>query len=456
MERLAGENIGQETTSMGKIAFASFIGTAIEFYDFYIYGTAAALVLGGVFFPEATPLRGTLLAFATFAVGFAARPLGGIVFGHYGDRVGRKAMLIFSLLVMGVGTFLIGLLPGYAAIGITAPVLLVILRFLQGVGLGGEWGGAVLMATEHAPTDKRGFYSSFPQVGPAVGFLLSSGLFLLLTVSLSEEQFNAWGWRIPFLLSIVLVVIGLYVRVTIAETPIFKRAMETQTRARVPFLDMVRTYPIVLALTSGGILLAYVLFYIITTFSLSYGTTLLGLPNSTVLYCTMIAVGLMGVGVPIFAVLSDKMGRRRLCLGAAVLAGLWAFPLFWLFNTGRPILIALGFSVGMIIFAMLYGPMGAFLPELYGTRLRYSGAAVSYNLGGVLGGALAPIIATQLLASTGASWAISVYILAMAVVTFVSVFLLSETYLTDLSELRCEERELIAEGQGEPPTSPET
>ena len=454
MERLAGENIGQETTSMGKIAFASFIGTAIEFYDFYIYGTAAALVLGGVFFPEATPLRGTLLAFATFAVGFAARPLGGIVFGHYGDRVGRKAMLIFSLLVMGVATFLIGLLPGYAAIGITAPVLLVILRFLQGVGLGGEWGGAVLMATEHAPTDKRGFYSSFPQVGPAVGFLLSSGLFLLLTVSLSEEQFNAWGWRIPFLLSIVLVVIGLYVRITIAETPIFKRAMETQTRARVPFLDMVRTYPIVLALTSGGILLAYVLFYIITTFSLSYGTTLLGLPSSTVLYCTMIAVGLMGVGVPIFAVLSDKMGRRRLCLGAAVLAGLWAFPLFWLFNTGRPILIALGFSVGMIIFAMLYGPMGAFLPELYGTRLRYSGAAVSYNLGGVLGGALAPIIATQLLASTGASWAISVYILAMAVVTFVSVFLLSETYLTDLSELRCEERELIAEGQDEPP-SPE-
>jgi metabolite-proton symporter len=454
MVRLAGENIGQETTSMGKIAFASFIGTAIEFYDFYIYGTAAALVLGGVFFPEATPLRGTLLAFATFAVGFAARPLGGIVFGHYGDRVGRKAMLIFSLLVMGVATFLIGLLPGYAAIGITAPVLLVILRFLQGVGLGGEWGGAVLMATEHAPTDKRGFYSSFPQVGPAVGFLLSSGLFLLLSVSLSEEQFNAWGWRIPFLLSIVLVVIGLYVRITIAETPIFKRAMETQTRARVPFLDMVRTYPIVLALTSGGILLAYVLFYIITTFSLSYGTTLLGLPSSTVLYCTMIAVGLMGVGVPIFAVLSDKMGRRRLCLGAAVLAGLWAFPLFWLFNTGRPILIALGFSVGMIIFAMLYGPMGAFLPELYGTRLRYSGAAVSYNLGGVLGGALAPIIATQLLASTGASWAISVYILAMAVVTFVSVFLLSETYLTDLSELRCEERELIAEGQDEPP-SPE-
>jgi metabolite-proton symporter len=454
MERFADENTGQET-SMGKIAFASFIGTAIEFYDFYIYGTAAALVLGGAFFPEFSEAAGTLAAFATFAVGFAARPLGGIVFGHYGDRVGRKAMLIFSLLVMGVATFLIGLLPGYAAIGIAAPILLVVLRFLQGGGLGGEWGGAVLMATEHAPTDKRGFYSSFPQMGPAVGFLLSSGLFLLLTVSLSEAQFNAWGWRIPFLLSIVLVAIGLYVRVTIAETPIFKRAMEEGTRARVPVLDMVRTYPTVLALTSGGILLSYVLFYTITTFSLSYGTTRLGLPNTTLLYCTMIAVAFMGLGVPIFAVLSDKIGRRRLCLGAAVLAGLWAFPLFWLFNTGNPGLIALSFSVGMLIFAMLYGPMGAFLPELYGTRLRYSGAAVSYNLGGVLGGALAPIIATQLLASTGASWSISLYILAMAAVTFVSVFLLSETYLDDLSEIRAEERQLIAESPNpSEPSSP--
>jgi metabolite-proton symporter len=444
LERVAGEDIGRETTSMGKVAFASFIGTAIEFYDFYIYGTAAALVLGGAFFPEFSETAGTLAAFATFAVAFFARPVGGVVFGHFGDRVGRKAMLIFSLLLMGVATFLIGLLPGYAAIGIAAPILLVALRFLQGFGLGGEWGGAVLMATEHATAGRRGFYSSFPQMGPAVGFLLSSGLFLILTSSLSESQFASWGWRIPFLFSIVLVVIGLYVRVTIAETPVFREAMETQTRARVPFFDMVRTYPLVLLLSSGGMTLAYVLFYTITTFSLSYGTAELGLPSTTLLYCTMIAVAIMGLAVPVFAALSDRVGRRSLCLWAAALAGLWAFPLFWLIDTGNPALIALSFSVGMVIFAMLYGPMGAFLPELYGTRLRYSGAAVSYNLGGVFGGAFAPLIAGQLLASTGGSWSISLYVLAMAAVSFVCISLLSETYLTDLAEIRTEERELIS------------
>jgi metabolite-proton symporter len=449
VERVASEDAGLETTSMGKVAFASFIGTAIEFYDFYIYGTAAALVLGGAFFPEFSETAGTLAAFATFAVAFFARPVGGVVFGHYGDRVGRKAMLVTTLLIMGVATFLIGLLPGYASIGIAAPILLVALRFLQGFGLGGEWGGAVLMATEHATAGRRGFYSSFPQMGPAVGFLLSSGLFLILTSSLSEAQFASWGWRVPFLISIVLVAIGLYVRVTISETPVFRRAMETETRARVPFLDMVRTYPLVLLLSSGGMTLAYVLFYTITTFSLSYGTTELGLPSTTLLYCTMIAVAIMGLGIPVFAALSDRVGRRSLCLWAAALAALWAFPLFWLIDTGNPLLIALSFSVGMVIFAMLYGPMGAFLPELYGTRLRYSGAAVSYNLGGVFGGAFAPLIAGQLLASTGGSWSISLYVLAMAVVSFVCISLLSETYLTDLAEIRTEERELIAEA-GEP------
>lgn len=433
---------------MRKIAFASFVGTAIEFYDFYIYGTAAALVLGSIFFPEFSTAAGTLAAFATFAVAFVARPLGGAVFGHFGDRIGRKAMLIFSLLVMGVATVLIGLLPGYAAIGVAAPILLVVLRFLQGFGLGGEWGGAVLLATEHAPEGKRGLYSSFPQMGPAVGFLLANGFFLALATTLSDEQFAAWGWRVPFVASIVLVLVGLYVRITIAETPVFMRAMETQTRAKVPFWDMLRTYPLVLLLSSGGMVLAYVLFYTITTFALAYGTTNLGLPNTTLLYCTLIAVALMGVAVPIFASLSDTLGRRKLCLAATALAALWAFPLFWLLNTGNPILIALSFSVGMVIFAMLYGPMGAFLPELYGTRLRYSGAGVSYNLGGILGGALAPIIASQLLAATGASWSISLYVAAMAVLSFVSVLLLSETHLSDLSELRMEERSLIARERG--------
>src|ERR671932_180377 len=244
MDKAAVEDPTQESTSMGKIAFASFVGTAIEFYDFYIYGTVAALVLGSIFFPEFSTAAGTLAAFATFAVAFVARPLGGAVFGHFGDRIGRKAMLIFSLLVMGVATVLIGLLPGYAAIGVAAPILLVVLRFLQGFGLGGEWGGAVLMATEHAPQGKRGLYSSFPQMGPAVGFLLANGLFLALTSTLSSEQFVSWGWRVPFVASLVLVLVGLYVRATIAETPVFSRAMETLARARVPFWDILRAYPL--------------------------------------------------------------------------------------------------------------------------------------------------------------------------------------------------------------------
>ena len=278
MEKLADEDVRRETREIRKVAFASFTGTAIEFYDFYIYGTAAALVLGAIFFPEFSPAAGTLAAFATFAVAFVARPLGGVFFGHFGDRVGRKAMLIFSLLMMGVATVLIGLLPGYAAIGVAAPLLLVVLRFLQGFGLGGEWGGAVLMATEHAPQGKRGLYSSFPQMGPAVGFLLANGLFLALAATLSDEQFAAWGWRVPFAASLVLVLVGLYVRVTIAETPVFRRAIETQTRAKVPFWDMLRAYPLVLILSSGGMVLAYVLFYTITTFALAYGSANLGCP----------------------------------------------------------------------------------------------------------------------------------------------------------------------------------
>ena len=445
MERIGGEDLGRETTSMGKVAFASFIGTAIEFYDFYIYGTAAALVFGGVFFPEFAAATGTLASFATFAVAFFARPLGAVIFGHFGDRLGRKAMLIVSLLLMGVATFLIGLLPGFATIGYAAPLLLVLLRFLQGIGLGGEWGGAVLLATEHATEGRRGLYSSFPQMGPAAGFLLSSGLFLYLTLSLSDAQFAAWGWRIPFLASAVLVLIGLYVRVTIAETPVFRRAMEEGTRARVPVWDMVRTYPLVLVLASGGISLTYVIFYTVTTFSLAYGTETLGLASSTMLYCAMISVAVMGLAVPVFAILSDRVGRRRLCLVAAALAAVWAFPLFWLLDTGNPVLIALSFTVGMTIFAMLFGPMGAYLPELFGTRLRYSGAAVSYNLGGVIGGGLGPTIASQLLILTGVSWSISLYILLMSVAGFVSIFFLSETHLSDISEMRSEERRLLSE-----------
>lgn len=437
VQKLAGEHIGEET-DIRKVVVASFLGTAIETYDLYLYGTAAALVFGPLFFPGFGPTVGTLLALATFAVSFIARPVGAVIFGHWGDRLGRKAMLIITLLLMGLSTFFIGLLPTYAAIGIAAPLILVALRFLQGVGFGGEWSGAVLMIAEHAPPGKRGFYSGFNQVGPVFGFLASTGIFLLVSTALSETQFEAWGWRIPFLLSIVLVGLGLYIRLSIEESPVFRRVMETRSEVRIPLLSAIRDYPRVLVLTTGSLIVVFGMFYLFSTYSLSYGTQELGLEDSTILYCVMIAIVVNGISIPIFSALSDWVGRRRVCLWAAALTGLWAFPYFWLVDTANPILITLAFSVQMVIYGMIYGPIGAFLAEHFGTRVRYTGMAVAYNLGGILGAAFAPIIANRLLAWTGGSWSISLYILAMATVSFLSIFLLSETYTKDLAEDRDE------------------
>lgn len=437
VQKLTGEHIGEET-DIRKVVIASFLGTAIETYDLYLYGTAAALVFGPLFFPDFSPTAGTLLALATFAVSFIARPVGAVIFGHFGDRIGRKGMLVITLLLMGLSTFFIGLLPTYAAIGVAAPLLLVSLRFLQGVGFGGEWSGAVLMIAEHAPPDKRGFYSGFNQVGPVFGFLASTGIFLAASTILSEAQFEAWGWRVPFLLSIILVGLGLYVRLAIEESPIFRRVMETQSGARVPLLDAIRDYPKAMVYATGSVVVVFGMFYLFSTYSLSYGTQQLGLDNSTILYCVMIAIVVNGISIPIFSALSDKVGRRRLSLWAAALTGLWAFPYFWLFDTANPVLITLSFSVQMVLYGMIYGPIGAFLAEQFGTRVRYSAMAVSFNLGGILGAAFAPIIANRLLAWTGDSWAISSYILAMAAISFLSIFLLSETRSTDLGEDRTE------------------
>lgn len=449
MEKIAGE-IAPETP-MSRVAFASFIGTMIEFYDFYIYGLAAALVFPALFFPDLSPVSGLLASFATYGVAFLARPLGGAIFGHYGDRIGRKAMLIVSLLTMGLATFLVGLLPGYAQIGILAPILLVVLRFLQGIGLGGEWGGAVLMAAEHAPPGRRAFYSGFPQVGPALGYLLSAGIFLLLVSTLSQAQFASWGWRIPFLVSIVLVGVGLFIRARLAETPVFRRVMETRTEARVPILDVLRAYPKTVVFASLAGTLVFAFFYIVTVFSVSYGVTQLGLPQSTMLYCVMVSVVFMGVGILFFATISDRVGRRNLALLSSGFLGLWAFPMFWLVDTADPILITVAFSVGLFAWSATYGPMGAFFSELFGTRVRYSGSSLSYALSGVLGAALAPLIAVRLLSATGASWSVSLYLFAVALVSLVSILLLSETYRTDLSATRPEEHQLIAESR-EPAT----
>jgi metabolite-proton symporter len=417
-----------------RIAIASFVGTAIEFYDFYIYGTAAALVFGAVFFPSFSPLAGTLASLATFAVGFVARPLGAILFGHFGDRIGRKRMLIVSLVLMGGATVAVGLIPSFETIGVAAPVLLVIARFLQGIGLGGEWGGAVLLATEYAPPGKRGLYSAFPQLGPAVGFVLGNALFLLLDATMSDVTFRTVGWRIPFLASAVLLVVGYYIRMKIAETPVFQAAIERKEQSRVPFVDLLRSQPMVLLLATLSFVLAHTLFYTVTTFALSYGTTTLQLERTTMLLAAMIAVAVMGAATLWFAVQSDRIGRKRLCMASAVLAALWAFPLFWLIDTRDPLLITLGMTGGLLCFAMLYGPMGAFLPELFRVRFRYSGASFAYSASGIVGGGISPIVATDLLARTGSSAAVSAYVVGIALVCLVSVALLRETKDADFTD----------------------
>ncbi|ANY08047.1 MFS transporter [Pseudonocardia sp. HH130630-07] len=417
-----------------RIATASFIGTAIEFYDFYIYGTAAALVFGTLFFPDLDRLAGTLAALATFGAGFVARPVGAVAFGHFGDRIGRKATLVVSLLTMGVGTVAIGVLPTYDTIGIAAPLLLVLCRFLQGFGLGGEWGGAVLMATEHAPPGRRGLYSSFPQLGPAVGFVVASGAFLLLSAALTDEQFASWGWRVPFLASAVLVVVGLYIRVRIAETPVFEKAMREQEQTRAPIVDVVRRQPRSLLLATGGMIITYAIFYSVTTFSLAYGTADLGLSRTMLLVAAMVAATVMGVATPVLAVLSDRVGRRRVCLWSCALAVVWAFPLFALLGTGDGLLITLGFSVAMIAFAGVFAPMGAFLPELFATRYRYTGASIGYNAASIVGGGIAPLVATGLTAAAGASWPVSLLVAFLAILSGLSIWALPETRSTDLSD----------------------
>ncbi|GAA3049714.1 MFS transporter [Pseudonocardia yunnanensis] len=424
-----------DAPSQSRIAVASFIGTAIEFYDFYIYGTAAALVFGTLFFPSFSATAGTLAALATFAVGFIARPLGAILFGHFGDRLGRKRMLITSLLVMGISTVLIGCVPSFAAIGVAAPILLAVLRFLQGIGLGGEWGGAVLLATEYAPAGKRGLYSAYPQLGPAIGFALGNFLYLVLSASMSPESFTSWGWRIPFWASAVLLVVGFYIRMRIAETPVFRAAVvQAHQQARVPFLELLRRQPVVLILATLSFILAFTMFYTITTFCLTYATTQLHVDKTTMLTEAIVASLLMGAATLWFAAVSDRVGRRKLCITAAVLSGIWAFPLFWLIQTRQPILIGIAMTVGLVCFALLYGPMGAYFPELFRVRYRYSGSSFAYSAAGIIGGGISPLIATDVLARTHATTGVSWYLIGIAVLCLVCLLFMAETRTADFTE----------------------
>jgi MFS transporter, MHS family, shikimate and dehydroshikimate transport protein len=443
VEELGGEDV-HVPTPVRKVALASFIGTTVEWYDYFIYGTAAALVFGPQFFPEFSPLASTLAAFSTFAVGFLARPVGGVVFGHLGDRIGRKVMLVVSLLVMGLATVAIGLLPTYASIGVVAPILLVALRFIQGFAVGGEWGGAVLMTIEHSPREKRGLYGSFPQLGKAAGILLANAAFLSVVGALSQEQFAAWGWRVPFLLSIVLIAIGLYIRLRIEESPVFRQVRETQSEARMPIVDVFRTYPREVFLAGGACITTIAMGYLVQVYMLSYATQTLGLANSTILTIVVLSAVIELFAVMGLAALSDRVGRRKVFMSGTILGALWALPFFWLIDTGSLVLIAIAMVVMMIIASLMYGPMAALFAEMFGTRVRYSGASVGYQIGSIIGGALTPIVATSLFAATGTSTSISVYMIVLCVISFVSIFLITETYQKDLGEVDVRERELLA------------
>lgn len=410
---------------MPRLAAASLAGTAIEFYDFFVYGTAAALVLGPLFFPTFSPLAGTLAAFGTFGVGFLARPLGSVLFGHIGDRRGRRPVLVASLLLTGAATVAVGCVPTYDTLGVAAPVLLLVLRFLQGLGLGGEWGGAVLLTAEHAPAERRGLWTSFPQVGPALGFLLANGVVLALSTALSEAQFAAWGWRVPFWTAGVLAAAGLWLRSSLPESPGF---LEIDEHASVPLAEVVRDHGRLVLLTAGALAIGYAIFYAVTTWSLAYGTERLGVSRAVMLTCIMAAVLVKGSLTPVAALLGDRYGRRPLCLAGCAAAALWMFPMVALLATGQPLLMFLGFLGAMIAFITMFAVIAAYLPELYEPRVRCTGAAVGYNLGGVVGGALTPIVATALVEHGGrVPWGVGAYLTGIALLSLGCFALLPET-----------------------------
>ncbi|MEU3632109.1 MFS transporter [Streptomyces fradiae] len=412
---------------MRRLAAASLVGTAVEFYDFYVYGTAAALVLGPLFFPTFSPLAGTLAAFGTFAVGFVSRPLGAVLFGHVGDRRGRRPVLFVSLALTGAATVAVGCVPSYAAIGPAAPALLLALRFLQGLGLGGEWGGAVLLAGEHAPERRRALWASFPQIGPSVGFLLANGVMLALSAGLSDAAFRSWGWRVPFWAAGLPALCGLLLRSSLAETPQFRELAETGGRAGAPLLEVVRAHWRRLLLTAGALSVGYAVFYAVSTWALAYGTERLGVGRTAMLGCVMAAVAVKGAATPFAAVLGDRYGRRPMCLAGCAACAVWMFPMVWLLHTGRPVLMFLAIVVALLAFAAMFAVVGAYLPELYEPRVRCTGAAVGYNLAGVLGGALTPVVATAASGGAGPPWGVAAYLAGVSVVSLGCFALLPET-----------------------------
>ncbi|MDG2140736.1 MAG: MFS transporter [Gammaproteobacteria bacterium] len=436
----------QLRSNMRRVALTALAGTSIEWYDFFLYATAAALVFPAAFFPEATPTMGLILSFGTFAFGFIARPVGGIIFGHFGDRIGRKKTLVIALMIMGVASTLIGLMPTYAAIGVAAPVLLTVLRFVQGLAIGGQWGGAMLLVTESAPSDQRGYYGAYAQAGAPVGVILANLAFIIISALVSEEFFQAWGWRIPFLSSVILIGISMYVQLHVEDTDAFKelealrekRLTEAQASdkpiRRSPVLEAIAKYPKRIMLAAGAFISVQVNFYILISFILAYGSDANGggMTRDTVLVAVLIASALQVVAQFWASAYSDRHGRRGIFMLGAALTGVAAFALFPLVSTGNFWLSVLGISMGLCFLGMMYGPQAAFFTELFSTEVRYSGASLGYQLGAIIGGAFAPTIATILWAEYSIVW-VSAYMALASLVSIISVGFLAETFKTSLT-----------------------
>lgn len=417
----------RSTSKTGRLAAASSIGTALEWYDFTVYNIMAALVFNHVFFPSFDPLVGTILAFSTYAVGYISRPLGGFVFGHLGDVAGRKAVLIITLVIMGVTTALMGVLPGYAVWGVWSPILLVALRFVQGIALGGEWAGAVLLSMEHGDADKRGRNASFAQVGPSCGTLIGTGFITLVTVLMSADQFQAWGWRIPFLLSLLLVMFGLWLRRGVEETPTFVAMQAAEKTTDTPLKEVFVKYPKQLLIAGGSRIGSDVLYALVVVFTLTYVTTVLQLPRPLALMATMLGAIGNAITVPMFGALSDKWGRRPVYIIGALLAIVWSFVFFVLLDSTQPVLIVLAVIGGLLIHAMMYGPQAAFVTEQFPSHVRYAGSSLAYTLAGIVGGGFAPLIITTLFKEMGSTVWVSLYVTLALLITLFALWKAKET-----------------------------
>ena len=426
-----------ERTPLRRVVGASLIGTTIEWYDFFLYGSAAALVFNRLFFPEYDPLTGTILAFATYALGFVARPVGGIVFGHFGDRIGRKRLLMLSLVLMGVATVLIGLLPTYAQIGIWAPIALIALRLIQGFAVGGEWGGAVLMAAEHGDSARRGFWASWPQAGVPAGNLLAAGVLALMAGFQSEADFLDWGWRVPFLLSALLVAVGWYIRNRVSESPMFEAELDAaEAPARVPAMDVLRERPKALVLGAGLRVGENISYYILTVFSLTYLVDVSHESRSLALNALLIGAAVQFFAIPFFAWLSDRIGRRPVYAFGGLGLAVWSFVMFSLLGSGEPSSIVLALVVGLVLHGAMYGPQAAFITELFPTRIRYSGVSLAYQLTSIVAGSLAPIIALALYQEYDNWMPVAIYVAAACAVSGLSALMARESRGVDLDKIR--------------------